>query len=117
MFWNGRVNTLKRDGAPVDIDWQQNLVAGDFLVIPRGSKNKTAAHKFIGYASSAKPQADFAIRSGYAPISLKSQPLIPAHLAEELPSAHSDGQITLNFKYWSRHGEEISKRWYAWQAK
>lgn len=117
MFWNGRVTTLKRDGAPVGIDWHQNLVTGDFLVIPRGSKNKAAAQRFLGYVSSAKPQADFAIQSGYAPINIKSQPLIPEHLAQELPSAHTDGQSTLNFKYWSRNGEEISKRWYAWQAK
>lgn len=117
MFWNGRISALKRDGAPVGIDWQQNLVSGDFLVIPRGTPNKEAAKRFLGYASSARAQADFAMRSGYAPVNLGSAALIPSDLSAELPSAHSDGQITLNFQYWARNGAQISKRWYAWQAQ
>lgn len=117
MFWNGRVSALQREGASVGIDWQQNLVTGDFLVIPRGSRNKDAAKRFLGYASSAAPQADFATRSGYAPVNLGSAALIPAKLAKELPSSHEAGQITLNFKYWSRNGATISKRWYAWQEQ
>ncbi|AQZ34725.1 ABC transporter substrate-binding protein [Pseudomonas sp. LPH1] len=117
MFWNGRISALQRDGAAVGIDWQQNLVSGDFLVIPRGTRNKDAANRFLGYATSAAAQADFAIRSGYAPVNLGSAALIPERLAAELPSAHDAGQITLDFKYWSRNGAAISKRWYAWQAQ
>ena len=117
MFWNGRVSALQREGATVGIDWQQNLVTGDFLVIPRGTRNKEAAKRFLGHATSAAAQADFAMRSGYAPVNLGSGTLIPAQLAAELPSAHETGQITLDFKYWSRNGEAISKSWYAWQAR
>ncbi|VXC35661.1 ABC transporter substrate-binding protein [Pseudomonas sp. 8Z] len=117
MFWNGRVSALQREGAAVGIDWQQNLVTGDFLVIPRGTRNKEAAKHFLGYATSAAAQADFAMRSGYAPVNLGSAALIPAQLAKELPSDHAAGQITLNFKYWSRNGAAISERWYAWQEQ
>lgn len=117
MFWNGRISALQRDGASVGIDWQQNLVSGDFLVIPRGTRNKDAAKRFLAYATSAAAQADFAIRSGYAPVNLGSAALIPERLAAELPSANHTGQITLDFKYWSRNGAAISKRWYAWQAQ
>ena len=117
MFWNGRVSALQREGASVGIDWQQNLVTGDFLVIPRGTRNKEAAKRFLGHATSAAAQADFAMRSGYAPVNLGSAALIPAQLAAELPSAHAAGQITLDFKYWSRNGAAISKRWYAWQGQ
>jgi putative spermidine/putrescine transport system substrate-binding protein len=57
------------------------------------------------------------VRSGYAPVNLGSSALIPAQLAKELPSAHEASQITLDFKYWSRNGAAISKRWYAWQGQ
>ncbi|MEX6504059.1 ABC transporter substrate-binding protein [Pseudomonas zhanjiangensis] len=117
MFWNGRVHALKQAGAPVDLRWRQNLVTGDFLVIPRGSKQVTAAKRFLGFASKPKAQADFASRTGYAPVNLNSAALIAADLAGNLPSAHGDSQITLDFKYWSKHGEAISRRWYAWQAQ
>lgn len=117
MFWNGRVNALQQAGSPVGISWQQNLVTGDFLVIPRGAKNADAAKRFLGYATSARAQADFATQTGYAPVNLQSVALIPPHLADSLPSAHMDSQINLDFKYWSKNGEAIAERWYAWQAQ
>ena len=117
MFWNGRVHALKQSGASVEINWQQNLVTGDFLVIPRGSKQVDAAKRFLGYASKPKAQAAFASQTGYAPVNLNSAVLIAPELAGNLPSAHSDSQITLNFKYWSKNSETISRRWYAWQAQ
>ncbi|MDU9400354.1 ABC transporter substrate-binding protein [Pseudomonas sp. zfem003] len=116
MFWNGRVTALKRSGSPVAIGWEQNLVTGDFLVIPRGAKHLDAAKRFLGFATGIKPQADFAVATGYTPVNLQSLPQIPADLAADLPSAHRDGQITLNFKYWRDHGETIAQRWNAWQA-
>lgn len=117
MFWNGRVHALKLAGAPVDINWRQNLVTGDFLVIPRGAKQVDAAKEFIGYASKPEAQAALASLTGYAPVNLKSAELIPPELSGNLPSAHEDSQITLNFKYWSRHSETINQRWSAWQAQ
>lgn len=117
MFWNGRVHALKQGGATVDSTWRQNLVTGDFLVIPRGSKQVEAAKQFLGYASKPKAQATFASLTGYAPVNLSSAALIAPELAGNLPSAHEDSQITLNVKYWSRNSETISQRWNAWQAQ
>lgn len=91
-------------------------MTGDFLVIPRGAKHLDAAKRFLGFATGIKPQADFAVATGYTPVNLQSLPQIPADLAADLPSAHRDGQITLNFKYWRDHGETIAQRWNAWQA-
>ena len=54
QFWNGRVYALQQDGAPVGVSWKQNLVMADFLVIPKGAKNKDAAMKFLANASSAE---------------------------------------------------------------
>lgn len=117
MFWNGRVHALKQSGASVEMNWRQNLVTGDFLVIPRGAKQAEAAKQFLGYASRPKAQATFASLTGYAPVNLSSAALIAPELAGNLPSAHRDSQITLNFKYWSKNSEAISQRWYAWQAQ
>lgn len=117
MFWNGRVHALKQSGASVEMNWRQNLVTGDFLVIPRGAKQAEAAKQFLGYASRPEAQAAFASLTGYAPVNLSSAALIAPELAGSLPSAHGDSQITLNFKYWSKNSEAISRRWYAWQAQ
>ncbi|MCC6074372.1 hypothetical protein ACFPTX_13850 [Pseudomonas sp. GCM10022188] len=34
-----------------------------------------------------------------------------------LPSAHAARQVSLDFKYWGKHGEEIAERWSRWQSQ
>jgi len=117
MFWNGRIFALQKDGAKVDAVWNQNLATADFLVVPKGSKHKAEAMKFIALASGAQGQADLATATGYAPINTKSEALLSKDMVAMLPSQHADGQITLNLDYWAANRDEIGKRWYAWQAK
>jgi putative spermidine/putrescine transport system substrate-binding protein len=117
MFWNGRIYALQKDGAKVDVVWNQNLATADFLVVPKGSKNKAEAMKFIAIAAGAQGQADLATATGYAPINVKSAAMLGKEMAAMLPSQHAKGQITLDLDYWAAHRDEIGKRWYAWQAK
>ncbi|MBJ7555352.1 ABC transporter substrate-binding protein [Marinomonas spartinae] len=117
QFWNGRIFALQSDGMPVGISWNQNLVMADFLVIPKGAKNKNAAMKFLAYSSSPQGQADFASLTAYAPINEDSPALMEKGLTTYLPTHYSKEQVSLNYKYWAKHGEEIAKRWNAWLLK
>lgn len=117
QFWNGRIYALQQDGAPVGVSWKQNLVMADFLVIPKGAKNKDAAMKFLANASSAKGQADFANLTAYAPINSGSIAQLNADLAPNLPTAHTGDQVNLDFAYWAKNGEAISAQWNEWLVK
>jgi len=117
QFWNGRVFALQRQGEPVSIGWQQNLVGGDFLVIPRGAPNREQAQRFIGFATGAQAQAKLASLTGYAPVNGASEALLDPTLLANLPSAHAAQQVSLDFKYWGKHGEEIAERWNRWQSQ
>lgn len=117
MFWNGRVHAIQSTGGNVGISWDQNLTAADVLVIPKGSKNKTAAMKFLAYASGAKAQAGIATETAYAPINSKAKELMPAAAVKELPDQYQKSQINLNMAYWAENRDAIGKRWYAWQAQ
>jgi putative spermidine/putrescine transport system substrate-binding protein len=117
QFWNGRIYALQQDGAPVGVSWKQNLVMADFLVIPKGSKNKEAAMQFLANAASAKGQADFANLTAYAPVNTGSVAQLKADLAPNLPTAYAEDQITLDFAYWAEHGPAIAARWNEWLVK
>ncbi|MGA4633794.1 polyamine ABC transporter substrate-binding protein [Pseudomonas solani] len=117
QFWNGRIYALQQDGAPVGVSWQQNLVMADFLVIPKGAKNKDAAMKFLASASGAKGQADFSNLTAYAPVNLDSVPRLDSVLAPNLPTAYKDQQITLDYAYWAKNGQAIATRWNEWLVK
>ncbi|MGH8331954.1 MAG: extracellular solute-binding protein, partial [Pseudomonas sp.] len=117
QFWNGRIHALQEDGAPVGVSWKQNLVMADILVIPKGSKNKDAAMKFLANASSAKGQADFSNLTAYAPVNVDSVARLDSTLAPNLPTAYAKDQITLDFAYWAKNGPAIATRWNEWLVK
>ncbi|WP_212630403.1 ABC transporter substrate-binding protein [Pseudomonas sp. KB-10] len=117
QFWNGRIHALEQEGASVGVSWKQNLVMADFLVVPKGAKNKDAAMKFLALASGAEGQAEFANLTAYAPVNLDSVPQLDAELAPSLPTAHEADQVTLDFAYWAEHGNDITARWNEWLLK
>ena len=117
QFWNGRLYALQQDGAPVGVSWKQNLVMADFLVVPKGARNKDAAMKFLANASSAKGQADFANLTAFAPVNVDSATQLKAELAPNLPTAYAKDQITLDYAYWAKNGPAIAARWNEWLVK
>lgn len=117
LFWNGRLYALEAEGAPVGISWDHNITAADALVVPRGTKNKEAAMRYIAEATSARAQADFAAASAYAPINLESPDLMEASIRDSLPDAQTAVQVNADLAYWAEHREEIGTRWYAWKAR
>lgn len=116
MFWSGRLYSLQQDGLDIDMSWNQNLVAADVLVVPKGSPNKEAAMKFLAYAGSADGQARMANLSAYGPTNLKSIDQLEDKILPYQPSQHADKNVPINVNWWAENRELISKRWYEWQA-
>ncbi|TXH38986.1 MAG: ABC transporter substrate-binding protein [Rhodospirillaceae bacterium] len=116
MMWNGRVAALLQDGAPVDMTWEQNLTAADLLVVPKGTKNKEAAMRFLAYAVSPEGQAEMAKLSGYAPTNIHSADLLDEKIRKTLPDQYKSQNVPMDINYWAQHRDEIAKRWYDWQV-
>ena len=116
-FWNGRLTALAATGVNVETSWAQNITAADALVVPKGTKNKEAAMKFIAYAASPEGQAEMAAGTGYAPTNVKSPALMDPAIAKTLPDQQTASQINADMAYWAKNRDEIGERWYAWQAK
>ncbi|MBD9596359.1 ABC transporter substrate-binding protein [Ensifer sp. ENS05] len=116
-FWNGRLTALAATGVTVETSWINNITAADALVVPKGTKNKEAAMKFIAAATSDAAQAQFATETGYAPINVKSAALMKPDQRNSLPDMQAETQVNADMNYWAEHRDEIGTRWYAWQAK
>lgn len=116
-FWNGRLTALAQTGVTVETSWTNNITAADSLVVPKGTKNKEAAMKFIAHATSDQSQAGFATATGYAPINLESNVLMDPELRKTLPDMQAETQVNADMNYWADHRDEIGTRWYAWQAQ
>lgn len=116
MFWSGRAAVMAQEPF-IGISWDQNLVTSDFVVVPKGSKNKEAAMKLINQIITAESQAGYAESMAYGPVNLDSPPLISPEAAQNLPTAHTEGQIVIDLEYWRDNLDEVSARWYAWQTQ
>ncbi|MBB4009983.1 ABC transporter substrate-binding protein [Allorhizobium taibaishanense] len=116
-FWNGRLTALAATGVTVETSWAQNITAADALVVPKGTKNKEAAMKFIAFATSPEGQAEMAAGTGYAPVNTKSPALMDPAIAKTLPDQQTSSQVNADMAYWAKHRDEIGERWYAWQSK
>jgi putative spermidine/putrescine transport system substrate-binding protein len=87
------------------------------LVIPKGSKKKDIAMKFLANATSADVQAELSKLTTLSPINVDSKGKMDAAAVAALPDSHTEGQINLNMDYWAEHRDDIAKRWYDWQSK
>ena len=73
MMWNGRAWSAKNiDQKPVEIQWNQQIVTADYLVVPKGSPNKDAAMRFIAYTACAENNGKTSEHIPYGPTNTNS---------------------------------------------
>ena len=88
-----RAVAARRDGAPIDVEFNEGRLAANHWCIVRGSKNRDAAHAFISYASDAKRQAVMALEVPYGPSNRKAVEFLKPAEARELPSSPENEKL------------------------
>jgi putative spermidine/putrescine transport system substrate-binding protein len=117
--WNGRIYNARKAGKPVQEIWEDGLIDADWWVIPRGSKNRDLAMKFIAFASEARPQAEFTKYIPYGPVNKKAIDEIPQYILTDLPTSPDNvkKQVFLNSKWWDENLDMVQERWQKWLLK
>lgn len=72
--WSGRALAAVKNGAGVDVAWDEWVSLIDYFAIVKGSKNVEAAYYAMNYALGAEQQAKWAEESGYSPTNSEAQP-------------------------------------------
>ena len=115
MIWNGRAWSAKNiDKKPVEIQWNQQIVTADYLVVPKGSPNKDAAMKFIAYTACAANNGKPSEYIPYGPTNTKSQ-ANPA-MANDLSVSNADNAAYFDDEYLVNNFDEIDAAWQAWKG-
>jgi putative spermidine/putrescine transport system substrate-binding protein len=112
--WNGRMQTEIDAGAPVKIQWNQNLQTADYLVVPKGTARKEEAMDLIAYSVSAENNHRLSDYIEYAPINKESISKVDPQVAPKLPTAHRDVGVTYNAEWWDNNREAVTKRFNEW---
>jgi putative spermidine/putrescine transport system substrate-binding protein len=112
--WNGRVQTAINAGAPVKIQWNQNLQTADYLVVPKGTANKEKAMDLIAYCVSGENNYRISEFIEYAPVNEKSISKLDPQVASQLPTAYRDVGVTYNDEWWDNNRDAVTERFNKW---
>ncbi|QIM17781.1 ABC transporter substrate-binding protein [Leucobacter coleopterorum] len=74
--WSGRALAAAKNGAPVEVAWDQWVSLVDYFAIVKGTKNSEEAYYAINYALGADQQAAWVEASGYSPTNVNAKPKV-----------------------------------------
>jgi putative spermidine/putrescine transport system substrate-binding protein len=118
--YNGRIDAAERAGNKnLGISWDQSIYELDYFVIPKGSKNKDDAEKYISYVLKPQPQAAFAQKIPYGPTNDAALKVLTAEEKAALPNSVENGKTAIpnSVDFWTDHGDALEQRFTAWAAK
>jgi len=110
--WNGRFGNAIKDGAPIEIVWNQQVLQWDSLVMVKGTPNKDVGMDFIRWSVLPEVQANWPKYINYGPVNEKSYALIEPAVAAQLPSSPENAKLGVvqNVKWWNDHWEAMTER-------
>jgi putative spermidine/putrescine transport system substrate-binding protein len=98
------------------IVWRQSLYDIDSWAIPAGSPKRDDAYRFIAFASSPERQKVLSEHLTYGPTNRNALDLLPARLADTLPSSTPNLSVALRIDtaFWIEHGDTLERRFNSW---
>lgn len=111
--WNGRFYDLIKDGAPIDIEWNQGMIKLSAFGIPKGAPDACWGQQYLQVMTDPKRQAVYATEIGYPGLHLESSKYVDESLAPYLPTApeNIDRMAWTDLEWWAEHGAEVRERW------
>lgn len=116
--WHSRIERVRQDGVPVEIQWNGGALSGDAWVIPKGSQNRDVAMDFINFATRPEVCAAFAQLAPFGPVNVHAFDLMDEQAARQSPSFPENRalQFIVNFDWWFKHQEQVNEQFEAWLA-
>ena len=128
IVYNGRAGAaILSEGASFDYIWEGQVLDGDWVAIPKGSKNKAEAIEFLKHATTCASQAEQAKYITYMPmrscgtdIIKKNEPWFHNGIAvlPHMPNTKRrlKKSVFTDPIWWADHNAELKEQWAAWMA-
>jgi putative spermidine/putrescine transport system substrate-binding protein len=117
LILNGRAYDAAQKGAPIAVSWEQNVQSIDYLVVPRGSRNRDAAMHLIDTMTLPDNQAKLANLIAYAPTNPDAFKGISPKMQLWLSTAPDNVKkgFVINAEYWRDNLRPLTERWNNWK--
>lgn len=117
VIQNGRAYDASRKGAPIAIEWAQNLQSVDYLVILKGTKNLDVAMHLVNRSIQPDAQAMFSNNTAYSPVNPAAFSKIDKAISPWLATQKDNVAkgVILNAAWWQDKLEALDASWNAWR--
>lgn len=114
--WSGRAYTGVKQGFPIGVSWQGNLLNLNWFFILKGSKHPRAAEALLYFIQDPKRQADFANIINYSGGRKEVVQYISPEIAEALPTSpqHVAEASVINGDWWAANQTAVAEAWNTW---
>ena len=115
-IWSGRAQAAIDKGAPLAIEWAENMIQVQAYGIFKDAKNFENGLRFIDFAAQPERQAIYGEALRYGPANNKAYALIPKDVVDNLPGGpkYRDNAFYQNIEWWDTNRETFSKAWNKW---
>jgi putative spermidine/putrescine transport system substrate-binding protein len=108
------VQNAVADGAKLSISSGNNLIGVNWIGIPKGSRKKAEAMKFIDFMLRPDRQAEFVKAVKYAPAVSVALDLVSPEIRAAVPDVNSPSNCILNLDWWNGKEEALTQRFKEW---
>jgi putative spermidine/putrescine transport system substrate-binding protein len=118
--FNGRITIARNEGAKLNFTPNQGGVSGDYLVVPKGARNKEGAFRLINFiVNDADSAANFSKLTNYALANKASLKKLPKGVASKLPTSPTlEGKVfEKDDAWWAANLEKTEQVFKEWQAE
>jgi putative spermidine/putrescine transport system substrate-binding protein len=114
--FNGRVDTLKLQGQPIDIELNEAANRTNNWSVPKGTKQKENAMRLVASFSIPERQARLAELIAYGPTNRLAFKHLSVERAREMPSGPENEKrgFWLSDQWWADNGGDVATRWSKW---
>ncbi|MBT9289817.1 polyamine ABC transporter substrate-binding protein [Prosthecodimorpha staleyi] len=110
-----RVKSAQKSGAALAFSFEQTVNSLDYFAVPKGTKNKEAAMRFIDFCLRADRQVAWAVRGYYLPNNVAAiDEVRKSPSGDFLPDLNNGKNVVVNSAWWGENYTAMQKRYAEW---
>lgn len=120
IAWNNRIADIERTGAPVALEWNQNLQDGSFAVTAKNGPHVSEMMKYFAFASKPEVQAKYAEATGYSPATKSALALVDPDLRKYMNAYEPNLEKaigSIDVKWWAKNYDATMDKWTTWSTQ
>jgi putative spermidine/putrescine transport system substrate-binding protein len=114
--WVTRIYDIWKEGAPVAVEWDQQVLGWDDFVIPKGAKNLEQAMAFIDFGTQPEQEIAMTKYIPWGPSTTEAAESPASETAEWIPTTpdHIAVAATFDYAWWGENSDTLNERFAQW---